>query len=78
MCINQAVIMGVMGIFTVLYYYLLYRVFDPLLSFLLTSLKVPARKNRNFGPFKHKSLNNNALVIRLLKDKLGISKDEIN
>ena len=67
-----------MGILIVIYYYLLYRAFDPLLSFLLTSLKVSTRKNYDFGPFKHKALSSSVLVIRLLKDKLGISKVEIN
>ena len=52
--------------------------FDLLLSFLLISLEVFIRKNRDFGPFKHKALSNNILVIKLLKDKLGISKDKIN
>ena len=67
-----------MGILIVIYHYLLYRAFDPLLSFLLISLEVSIRKNRDFRPFKYKALSSNILVIRLLKDKLGISKDEIN
>ena len=67
-----------MGILTVIYHYLLHRAFDPLLSFLLTSLEVSTEKNCDFKPFKHKALGNNIPVIRLLKDKLGISKDKIN
>lgn len=76
--ISQAVVIGVIGILTVIYYYLLHRAFDLLLSFLPISLEISIRKNRDFGPFKYKALSSNALVIRLLKDKLGISKDKIN
>ena len=76
--IGQAVVIGVVGILTVIYYYLLYRAFDLLLSFLLISLEISTRKNCDFRPFKNKALSSNILVIRLLKDKLGISKDEIN
>ncbi|XTI86149.1 hypothetical protein V2W45_1213190, partial [Cenococcum geophilum] len=70
--VGQAVIIGVMGILIVIYHYLLHRAFNPLLSFLLTSLEVSTRKNCDFGPFKYKALSSNVLVIRLLKDKLGI------
>lgn len=78
MCVGQAVVMGVVGILTVIYHYLLHRAFDPLLSFLPTSLEISTRKNRDFGPFENKALSSNAPVVRLPKDKLGISKDEIN
>jgi len=76
-CLGQAFLMALVVPLTAVYHHVLCKAFNPLLEFSPTSLQLSElQKTEKMAHFRHKALQQSS-VVRLPRDKFGISHTEI-